>query len=1471
MLRTSEEMDRPRQAPADKILRDEDAVLLDKDNAGNAGNAFTPTDPSPVDTLPLAEDIEEWLSTGIELMDLATVVQQQNRVDEAEELFVSAIERLEAFLNEVTEHPRRDEVQQRFDECDEALRHIEGLRIAERIQGAQMIVREAEAAMLGHDYELAKNLYIEAVDIFIELEAEAEDNEHKAAMSADVIVLLGKAEKMKQLMHESEHGNHSAVPRDEDEKHEFHPTILGLDGETEVDELTPATFDDGEEEDPLQMLAAAFGDYDDIPCHTESLTKMPSLKQIPRCSEPAPTRGVSIVVENEAGSELSETVNGEQRLLEAIFSEMAEEEYSFCRSTSLKMNADRVNKSKCEGDIKSKLMTLFGFFLCNFDSSPLHHLIVRSPSVGLASALEESLARGIGNLKQLRNIDFASSGLGPAACTALFVGLRGNKTVITVNLNGNQILDAGATAIGSLINKTAVKSLALANNGISANGASCLVEAARSHTLYLLDLTGNKVGCDVVEQLLQLSKKSKTGQFVFCDYHDPASSKPCKKHDPAVLARARSSLGKISELSELGPRMSNSHELLADPTERRPSASGWFRRISRRSRSSNSSPSREKERSPTRASALAENPFVFDNETIVSVDALVSKYRGQYKDMYSKISQLNLLVAGQQGVGKSAIIDKALGFPQTEGKNPNKLAAQYMCIQRRLTFWDVKGYDPQNPQKFEEEVKRLLRKFNVDEDPTKHIHAVWYVTSNPIWHAIDEANCKRLFQVSQQRSLPVFILINKAELLEEQELVTLKKHILEAFKHNDSLKGVFTCVADESHMMKQLEEEHGVAGATDGVAKMLSRLHRLEDAALATKELLPEAGHFCVVDAMRSVLMNRDIAVADIIRIVQNKFDHAHASRLKSVLGRGKKYAYAQIGKMIQKITLAYGLISREVDVEQETSFGREFLMQLGLEDMVKDSFETLLPAIGILWAANIRKYLADIVNIAVVEGKDATHLNIGVLFEAAQQYAKEVSVITGYLEGLRDVASDTPITAMNSALVKVLRRTERELLTDPDELPVDQSQQVEAPAESATTMLEGLLLQLAQDKQDVDARDGFLSAYPFVLKMSSIELLQSMHEIAMQRAARKTPQDNDVCTQLCELAMHWLSTYFETDFMSSDAKSVAEDEEEHEQGMVELFTDWADAVGKVGLIGLSNDMKAALQSAMAKFETVPRRVTLVMPKTSYDPLHQYDSFLIAAHLTFHNWTTFRRMGIRDFFQADSPARTQLIHHANMVTYWVTESIVKEKAIQIRVESLRKILEIACHLQSPRLRDFHGFMAVMSGLSNSQVSRLRKTWLALGHAQPALVERFNTSLTTLAHPGNGNYQTVLDRVQTVATPNIPFFGTFLSTIERCRASGKNKSGDDPVGAAKIQRDVVTQAHKVLKIIPRLQQGEYDFSGIHFMNDLAEFFDDKLPVLFDVSSSKLREKLETDLMNKSLACEARSPQQKRLVAASETSA
>eukprot|EP00054_Salpingoeca_dolichothecata_P039134 m.278683 g.278683 ORF g.278683 m.278683 type:complete len:467 (-) comp97141_c0_seq1:162-1562(-) len=431
-------------------------------------------------------------------------------------------------------------------------------------------------------------------------------------------------------------------------------------------------------------------------------------------------------------------------------------------------------------------------------------------------------------------------------------------------------------------------------------------------------------------------------------------------------------------------------------------------------------------------------------------------------------------------------------------------------------------------------------------------------------------------------------------------------------------------------------------------------------------------------------------------------------------------------------------------------------------------------------------------------------------------------------------------------------------------------------------SLLEQLVENITDPKVDVEVRDGFFCSYRLTVKKKPADVLHALAQRFSEHAEIDDPAAGDICKKVAECIVHWIENYFEYDFMEigeesstdTDAVKVPSPREYIQRGydfinnlrehagispMIAEFINFIDKVKESSMAFLAEDLLDALKEAVAALVTSDSPEEPIFTIQAFKPVAQYDAFLIAAHLTLVDFGLFKSMSGRDFLSPKSSKRTALINQANFITYWVVKVIVDEDDADKRLGTLKKLVEVAEALSGDTLKNFHGFMAVMSGLQLSPVARLKKTWQALEDTQPKLFTRFNNVLKTLADPGNGIYANVMEKVtgdNAVSSPCVPFLGSFLTAFERVKSQGKNKGSDDIEELARIQGDVAAAQQRLLKRVPTLQKGNYDWESFNLVPRFNDFLLKELPNLFDLSTGKARMDVEELLNKKSLICEPR---------------
>lgn len=164
-----------------------------------------------------------------------------------------------------------------------------------------------------------------------------------------------------------------------------------------------------------------------------------------------------------------------------------------------------------------------------------------------------------------------------------------------------------------------------------------------------------------------------------------------------------------------------------------------------------------------------------------------------------------------------------------------------------------------------------------------------------------------------------------------------------------------------------------------------------------------------------------------------------------------------------------------------------------------------------------------------------------------------------------------------------------------------------------------------------------------------------------------------------------------------------------------------------------------------------------------------------------------------------------MIQWFNVVSRWSATCIVQEPNAKNRAKNLIKIIEIAqeCRL----LNNFNAVFELVSGLNNSGVYRLRKTWDQL---KPAQKKQFDELQALSAQ--DSNFRSLRNAIINLKPPCIPYIGVFLTDLTFIEDGNPNTLNDKinfikRRKLAMLIRDIQTyqQTPYELQDVPELQQ------------------------------------------------------------------
>ncbi|KAL0573785.1 cell division cycle-related protein [Marasmius crinis-equi] len=185
-----------------------------------------------------------------------------------------------------------------------------------------------------------------------------------------------------------------------------------------------------------------------------------------------------------------------------------------------------------------------------------------------------------------------------------------------------------------------------------------------------------------------------------------------------------------------------------------------------------------------------------------------------------------------------------------------------------------------------------------------------------------------------------------------------------------------------------------------------------------------------------------------------------------------------------------------------------------------------------------------------------------------------------------------------------------------------------------------------------------------------------------------------------------------------------------------------------------------------------------------------------------------------------------VVRMSNRIVDWVAQSILSKNDSK-RVATIRHLISIADHCRT--LNNFSTMIAIVSGLNNPSVSRLKRTWDRVNQTS---IAHFGACVVALdTHKNFKKYCLLLDSVM---TPCVPFIGVFLLMLQFIE--------DDSPDMLPGDRDFINfskrrQAAEIITgDIQRLQACSYNFETVPVVRTYIE---ESLWALSDMPGSSER--------------------------------
>uniref|UniRef100_A0A8C3T0N2 Rap guanine nucleotide exchange factor like 1 n=1 Tax=Chelydra serpentina TaxID=8475 RepID=A0A8C3T0N2_CHESE len=197
--------------------------------------------------------------------------------------------------------------------------------------------------------------------------------------------------------------------------------------------------------------------------------------------------------------------------------------------------------------------------------------------------------------------------------------------------------------------------------------------------------------------------------------------------------------------------------------------------------------------------------------------------------------------------------------------------------------------------------------------------------------------------------------------------------------------------------------------------------------------------------------------------------------------------------------------------------------------------------------------------------------------------------------------------------------------------------------------------------------------------------------------------------------------------------------------------------------LGINSHLFACTKDAIESLVPLPEEIQVSPGDTE---IHRVEAEEIANHMTAFHWELFRCIHELEFvdyvFHGERGRRETanlelLLQRCSEVQHWVATEVLLCESLGKRAHLLKKFIKIAAICKQNQ--DMLSFYAVVMGLDNAAVSRLRLTWEKLPGKFKNLFRKFET----LTDPCR-NHKTYREVLSKMNPPLIPFVPLILKDL-----------------------------------------------------------------------------------------------------------
>ena len=165
----------------------------------------------------------------------------------------------------------------------------------------------------------------------------------------------------------------------------------------------------------------------------------------------------------------------------------------------------------------------------------------------------------------------------------------------------------------------------------------------------------------------------------------------------------------------------------------------------------------------------------------------------------------------------------------------------------------------------------------------------------------------------------------------------------------------------------------------------------------------------------------------------------------------------------------------------------------------------------------------------------------------------------------------------------------------------------------------------------------------------------------------------------------------------------------------------------------------------------------------------------------------------------------------NQVSNWVSSCIMRVPDLNSRIKLIKQFIRVARECLGHQ--NFNSSYAIVTGLNQSSVQRLAKTWEGVS---PTVLEQFHELEKVFDY--RGGYRTYRHALKKMKPPVIPFLGVFTKDIYLLHEHNSTFNDDGNVNFEKFSLLV-----KIIRNLISYQKVPYDFevdlAAQHYLEDL----------------------------------------------------